>query len=173
MLTEFLNMELPDKCSVFLDENNLRPGGTFNEEIKRSLHRSRVIVPIFSTAYFRSEWCKAELDCVMRREFALGRRTQNKPIGLIFPVKLHDGKYYPKEVQNITYEDFSIFNHAAADSPFRQSQDYLEFRKLVRQFAINLVEPIMNTPPWDATFPELMDPGVQPDPIIIPQPRMF
>ena len=104
-------------------------------------------MPIFSTEYFRSPWCNAELDCVLERETLLGLRTQELPTGLIFPIKLYDGKFYPERVRNITYDDFSEFAHAAADSPFRNSPAYLDFRRRVRMFVLDLSEMILDAPP--------------------------
>jgi hypothetical protein len=175
VLREYLAVELPDECRVFLDGDDLRPGGTQTEELKRNLHRSRVMVPVFSTAYFRSKWCNAELECLMEREALLGRRTTQTPKGLIFPVKLFDGKFYPKRVSNITFADFSAFAHAAADSPFRSSPSYLDFRTRVREFVLDLSETLLNPPPWEERFPVMKEPTAFEDaaPELIPQPKMF
>lgn len=98
------------------------------------------------------------------------------PTGLIFPIKLYDGKYYPEKVKNITYDDFSEFAHAAADSPFRNSPSYLDFRRRVRDFVLNISGMILDGPQWDPRFPEMNIPLATqsvPEPVAIPQPKMF
>jgi hypothetical protein len=49
------------KKQIFID-HNLMPGDAFNDDLKRKVERSAVLVVLLSENYIKSEWCGQELQ---------------------------------------------------------------------------------------------------------------
>jgi hypothetical protein len=100
---------------IFRDELNTDAGSTWPLNIGQALGNSRVLVALWTKAYFHSEWCSRELATMMARERDEGLRTANDPDGLIVPVVLHDCEQLPPELEPIQYvpirECFNVRMH--------------------------------------------------------------
>jgi hypothetical protein len=146
-----LNEIAPNPVSVFCDFK-MAEGVNWPAELKRSVKRSRVLLTIWSADYFRSTWCMAEWQSFRQREALLGLFTAEHPQGLVYPVRYSDGDHYHAEAKlTQCRKDFSELNYP--DRVFTESVLYLEFDKLVRGMANELVMLLNDVPVWSETFP--------------------
>ena len=92
-LHAFVGVNFPS-FHVFFDEQ-IESGAAWSLELKRALLHSRVLLSVLSPQYFSSNWCVNEMSIFLEREQTLGLRTSSNPGGLIIPMQLHDGDFYP------------------------------------------------------------------------------
>jgi len=148
-----LNQVAPYNVSVFCDFK-MDDGVNWPEELKRRIHRSRLLLSIWSADYFRSTWCMAEWQSFRERETRLGLFSEEHPQGLVYPVRHSDGKYYHVDAkQTQCQKDFSELSYP--DDVFKLSVKYLEFDNLVRQMADDLALRLGSVPDWNNNFPIL------------------
>jgi hypothetical protein len=150
-LTQWLGSELPDAPRVFIDVEGIDTGDDWPARIRSALLGSCLLVAVWSPDYFRSHWCVAELHTMLARERALKLRTNADPRGLVFPIKFTDGQYFPADVSNIQFRDFS--NLAYTAPAFRDSPKYLDFQTEVRDFVQTLAQRLVDAPPWEPNWP--------------------
>ncbi|MDH4033272.1 MAG: toll/interleukin-1 receptor domain-containing protein, partial [candidate division Zixibacteria bacterium] len=87
--------ELGRELKEFVDRTGIHAGGSWPATLKRALATSRVLLPIWSVAYFKSPWCMNECSVMRHREKQLDLGTVVNVRGVIVPVRLFDGKHYP------------------------------------------------------------------------------
>ena len=137
--------------------------------LKRSLQRSGLLLAVWSTNYFRSEWCMAEWYSFREREQQLNLTTMHRPRGLVFPIR-YAGEDYPAEAMQTQWRyDFSNLNYP--DDEFRNTKVYLEFDDLIKKMSKELVRFVGELPPWNDNFPlvelpQLLPPAVMSRPVI-------
>ena len=93
------------------------------------------------------------------REQLLGLRTPERPWGLIFPVRYHDGKTFPEETRPFQMRDFRSFN--VPEAAFQDTRDYTDFVRAVQEFADELAERLAEVPPWQEGWPVVLPDVVQ------------
>jgi hypothetical protein len=153
-----------DEPRVFLD-SRLEPGTSWREELSGVLKRTRLLVPVYSGNYFRSEYCLWELESMLAREQLLGLRTPARPRGLIFPVRYSNG--VPQRLEAIQSKDLRDYN-----VPVRSYRDTTQFVDLVREiqsFARVLLAAIAAAPEWQDGWPIETPPVESSSPMRIPR----
>ena len=149
-----LELHLPNDLGrpvkIFSDREAIAPGAAWPETLKQALACSRSLVPVFSIQYFFSDWCMAECSVLLHREAKLSYRTVKNPNGLIFPVKLFDGKKYPSFADKIKPLDCTDFNVINPD--YKKTTQYNELQKLLKNWTPRLADSIDNAPPWGADW---------------------
>lgn len=107
-LEDALNLR---EVKIFIDIDEIKSGQAFDAKIKNALIHSKIMVSIFSPAYFLSEWCKKEFAIIDYRQRQCGYLTVENPNGLIVPIKIFDGEHFPEYVNEIfQITDFNKFS---------------------------------------------------------------
>ena len=138
------------KPEIFQDKK-IEPGMNWMAMLSQALLMSRCLVTIWSPEYFRSNWCEAELQAMLERERLLGRRTNQKPLGLIYPVLYAGADCLPSDVPAIQYKDMSNLNFPYP--VFKNTILYLDFVKQIQELCQELSVMIQSAPPWQAVWP--------------------
>ncbi len=94
----FLSDALNKKVEVFKDTNDILSGQEWNMKIREGLIHSKIMIPIFSPGYFRSEWCKKELAVMDYRQISCGYMSAANPDGIVVPMRVRDGEFFPGSV---------------------------------------------------------------------------
>lgn len=94
---------------IFIDDRDIHYGDAWPEKLKNALAKSRLLLCIWSPLYFAREWCLNELKVICYREKQLNLQTLENPCGLIIPIKIQDGEYFPKETSEKQCKDFSDY----------------------------------------------------------------
>lgn len=157
-LTARMNDIAPEPVRIFWDEQ-IDSGSHWPGELKRHLHKSGLLLAVWSADYFRSAWCMAEWQSFTEREKQLGITPGDAR--LVYPIRYSDGRNYHPEAQATQCRfDFSELNYP--DKEFRNVARYLDFDDLVRRMADDLVEKIELTPAWSDQFPIVEPPPLPP-----------
>lgn len=168
LLEQWLSESVPHEPRVFRDETTLETGTTWPLALQKALHRSRLLVAVFSPSYFRSPWCLAELESMRLREEHSGLRAPAQPQGLIYAVHFHDGEHFPESVHAIQHKDLRSWNQPAP--AFTQTPAYVDFGKEMQTVAGEIGALLPRVPEWRADWPSVVPPTA-PD-INAPLPRL-
>jgi hypothetical protein len=133
---------------VFVD-TSIGTGSVWPKALRDALLNSRLLVPVLSPSYWRSEWCVWEFESMRARQTALAASAGDDEPQLIFPARFSNG--VPTDVGDIQYCDFANYNLPAP--AFRQAPIYLDFLKLIQGFAEELVQAVAAAPPWEEGWP--------------------
>ena len=148
---EILKNALNRDVKIFVDKYDILSGAAWPERIKRALMHSKCLIPIWSPVYFSSEWCNYEYNAFHDREKRLGYRTTDNPGGLMVPVRIFDGEYFPDCAKRIQCFDCRDFLRTAYG--FKKTTDYTKFQGLLMKWIQrDLVECINNAPTWSDKF---------------------
>ncbi|HYU71172.1 MAG TPA: toll/interleukin-1 receptor domain-containing protein [Ktedonobacteraceae bacterium] len=149
----FLDHTPPDyNVSIFIDRDEIRTGESWSIGLKEALQLSRYLLPIWSPDYFRSDWCKAELHTMLKREEILGLRQGHNASGLIYPVVFRGANHIPSEYRNIMqYKDLSHWGNPW--SAFKDSPEFLLFSLEVEKICDDLWSYIQQAPHWQDNWP--------------------
>src|SRR6266536_3822986 len=138
--------------SIFIDREEIKTGESWSIDLREALRLSRYLLPIWSPDYFRSDWCKAELHTMLKREEMLGLRQGNNASGLIYPVVFKGAKYIPSEYTKIIqFKDLS--NWGNPWSAFKDSPEFSVLSSEVERICDDLWSKIQQAPPWQDTWP--------------------
>jgi esterase/lipase superfamily enzyme/MinD-like ATPase involved in chromosome partitioning or flagellar assembly len=91
----------PTAIPGFVDLD-IAPGTDWHQELERALHVSRVLVPIYSPAYFASESAGREFQAFLMRAVDASRQTDILPVIWVQPTQL------PPNAQHIAYNAVSL-----------------------------------------------------------------
>ncbi len=117
--------------SIFADDQ-IQTGARWEQVLKNKIARSSVMVCLLSASYFQSEWCRRELALMLEREQHCGIAGCGNNYGLVIPVRIGDGDYFPDLVRSIQFHDFE--NYADLDLP-RHSQRASDFNTAMKDLA--------------------------------------
>lgn len=166
MLQDYIHDQLGGKDTVF-DDQQLRDGAYFDEQLYEKLSESALLVPILTAAYFESEWCRREFAAMREREEHLGFRKNGDTRTLIIPIYLSGRRSFPERYRTMQCTDFWEYNNPdLAEGTVRRA----EFNDAIRRWSDELVHAWERTVPWqenfrtmrgEAFFPDL-DPTSQP-----------
>jgi len=135
---------------IFFDQQ-MEAGISWPNELAHALSHSRVLIPILSRAYFKSPWCKLELDLMLRREQLLGLRSRDHSRGLIVPFIIDDGDEFPQIVKDI--QGVKIHEYA---NPYirRSSSKYHKFTEDLRKWCVHVDSAYKLAPKFDPAWKE-------------------
>ena len=113
----WLGTELGAEARIFVDFD-IPAGNSWPQTLATDLCLSMVLVPLWTPAYFSSDWCLKELAHMLAREQQYGLRRE-RPEGLIVPLALHDGTKFPSLARTIEWVSLEECTglHMAEDSP--------------------------------------------------------
>jgi len=114
------------KIAVFKDESEIKCGSDWENLILNSLLQSRIMVPILSPSYFMSEWCRKEFQVFYYRQLKQGFMSEQNPFGLIVPVRINDGEFFPECVKRI--QSLDCRNHFRIGEGFKTTARYIELQ---------------------------------------------
>jgi hypothetical protein len=133
---------------IFIDEQ-IETGNSWPAYLARAHTHSRLLIPILSRDYFRSDWCRLELALFFHREELLGFRTATKPDGLTLPFIIDDGDSFPPEVRSIQGEKIHDFANPfmRPDSPRQE-----EFTDHLRRWCPRVERAMESAPNFDTKW---------------------
>jgi hypothetical protein len=150
-LRDCLVDELEYEPRIFLDKE-LDVGTRWPDEIARALHRSHLLLAVWSPSYFTSRWCLAEWRTMLLREQILGIGGSQDPMGLVYPIRFSDGDRFPAEARNVQQE-MSFKEWRLPYRQFAESPKYLDFHQAVVELAERLAPRFDHPPPWQPHWP--------------------
>lgn len=151
-LEGLLGEALPTPPRIFMDTREIETGQAWPLVLQEALKGSRCIVAVWSAEYFRSPWCVAELNSMLKREHLLGYRAGSHPDRrLVYPVLFSDGNHLPDYTQGIQYRDLRKW--AIPDPVFARSKKIIGFHEEMTKLAEELATLISQTPPWQDNWP--------------------
>lgn len=167
VLRDCLTDEISDEPKIFLDAQQ-EVGVRWPDNLARALHRSRLLVAVWSPPYFRSSWCLAEWHTMLQRERLLGIGGPADPMGLVYPVRYSDGDRFPEEARSVE-QQVSFTDWRYPYRQFSESLAYLEFHTAVVKMAEYLAGRLDNVPQWQADWPVVRPGSPEPSPAALPR----
>jgi FxsC-like protein len=109
-------VDTPDDNIRFFDREAIETGDVWYQALEEGLQTSNVFVPLYSVAYFKSEYCGKEYrafqDRVREYEKTLQAQTGTSPPRLIIPVLWGNPKeikeYLPQAISSIQFSDAEL-----------------------------------------------------------------
>lgn len=151
LVEQWLHESLPHEARVFRDEESIETGAAWPLALEQGLLRSRLLVPVFSPSYFRSQWCLAEFESMRARERVVGLRTPAQPNGLICPVVFHDGEHFPEAARALQSKDLRQWNQSG--NALRGTERYVGFVHEIQGLAGELATLLARAPDWRPDWP--------------------
>jgi hypothetical protein len=137
---------------VFFDEDGLKVGDQFNEELAFQLCRSACMVMFFSPLHFDvgHPYCALEYQAMLRlEEQRLGPAVENlRNKGLIFPVVFRGLECLPPEIS--ASRNYENFDHIVVESDFEQRDCQMRLKEIAGQIYLRYVA-LYNAGVFDAT----------------------
>lgn len=135
---------------IFIDRDGISTGDDWPLRLKQALCYSKCLVPLWCPSYFSSDWCLIECLTMKKREEENGLRSIENPSGLIFPLNVSDGDYFPNFAKKIQY--FDLRDYVLTGEGFKASLLYVEVQQKIKKFAKDVGKCIQNTPKWDSDW---------------------
>jgi hypothetical protein len=142
----YLESELNTRIRIFIDQSQIEQGDIWPARIKRALANSKCLIAVWSPNYFQSQWCMNEYKVMRYREKRLGYGTAENPSGLILPLKVFDGQYFPQDALDI--ECLDCRDYLRIGEGYRYTPRYIEFQDLLLRWATSAAHAIENAPRW-------------------------
>lgn len=165
-LRECLDDHLDKEPAIFVDEE-MEAGTRWPERLVRALGRTKLLLPVYSPQYFRSDWCVAEWHTMAARERILGLGSVERPQGLIYPVLFSDSENFPDYARSRSWWDFKDMNDP--DLVFQQTVEWVPFHRAVKKIAITLAGLLPRVPEWQPDWPVLTPNPLLPAPTRLPR----
>lgn len=151
-LKELLEKHLQEEMGripQFYIDTEMRAGVNWYDDIKEALLRSRCLLGVWSGPYFYRKYCLTEWRSMKEREKVVSGKSGS--CKLIYPVKFGDGDHFSDEANETQYDDLS--NWAFIGPAFRNSPEFVEFEKRVKDVARSLWQIIKHAPEWEPGWP--------------------
>lgn len=84
---------------------------------------------------------------MLHRELQLGFRTVSKPSGLVAPINVFDGQFFPERARQIQWLDCQRF--WVVGDGFSKTERYVEFQDVLRSWAVDVAGMIQSAPAWE------------------------
>ncbi|GAK52876.1 hypothetical protein U14_04133 [Candidatus Moduliflexus flocculans] len=147
-LQGYLDNALNKAAQVFYDIDGISAGEDYPARLKQALARSKCLIAIWSPLDFRSSWCQYECNVIRYREQQLQYRTLENPNGLIFPVVVHDGEYFPDYAKRTQF--FDCREYARVGSGFKKTKGYAKFQTEMIDWTTKVADGLHKAPEWIA-----------------------
>lgn len=144
------SLPLDHQANLFVDWQ-IETGSEWPARLRQALSASRCLLAIWSPEYFRSSWCLAEWQTFRARERLHDFRSENNPLGLVYPVCFADGEHFPSEAKRTQYRDLRKWN--IPYSSFRETADIVDLDREVQALTVELAAMIKRAPTWQADWP--------------------
>jgi hypothetical protein len=151
-LRSFVSNAVGRPVSIFQDRTGIKAGQSWPLVLQSALGHARCLVPVWNPLYFHSDWCRRECAVMLHRERRMKYRTPANPCGLVVPVNVFDGEFFPPAVQPIQMSDFQ--QYWIAGSGFRASLLYVDFQVHMKEFAKEVAAALSGAPTWQPSFVE-------------------
>lgn len=145
-------------AKIFIDYDGIETGQKWPSELRRALHRSRVLVPVWDPMYFHSDWCCSEWRTFVRREAIVTGR-------LIAPLRFHDGEHFPEEARNTQWTDVAPYSNTLP--AFWATERALELETLLGSFATTVAGMVNAAPEHSDDWPFVEEKGAALAPIAL------
>jgi len=140
------------RVEIFFDQSEIEGGDAWKMKLKRALACSKCLVPILMPSYFHSEWCTTEFAIIHNRQKKLGYNTIENPSGLIVPIQVNDGKYFPECVNEL--EMWKFHSYFKKGTYFEETQRFYEFQDRLDDLVQNIANILDNIPNWKTEWLE-------------------
>jgi hypothetical protein len=144
LVSEALNKD----AAIFMDTQDIRGGMFWEQKIKQALAHSRIMVSILTPRYFQSEWCMREFTVMLYRQGQV--QLENSNTGLIVPLKIFDGEYFPKQASDIQILDCNDF--CRIGDAMKSSQIYIDLQSALVKWVVDVATAVVNAPEWDSDW---------------------
>jgi hypothetical protein len=156
LLQRWLGAALPQVPEIFVDER-MTSGTHWPSAISNALLRSKYMLAVWAPPYFASGWCMSEWQTMKEREARLGRGKAGAP-GLVRVIRFFDGDTFPEEAKAIQADNYTEYNKFPPGKSTLRSRRYLEFETKIQTLSEELAKQIVESPPWDASWPIMQTP---------------
>ena len=136
---------------IFSDRE-IETGVTWPPHLASAHARSKLLIPVLSRDYFKSDWCRLELALMHHREKFIEDRTCAKGRVLILPVIIDDGDSFPPEVQAMQSEKFHDFANPFMTTDGSSQERFAEHLK---QWCPRIERALETAPPYNPAWEEV------------------
>lgn len=143
LFVPYVEDALNRKITVFKYDSEIQGGSDWEHIILNSLLQSRIMVPILSPSYFMSEWCRKEFQVFHYRQIKQGFMTKQNPYGLIVPVRINDGDFFPNCVKKI--QSLDCRNYFRIGEGFKTTARYIELQDKLIVWANEVAQAIQKS----------------------------
>lgn len=131
-------LELELREGVFLDEERLKPGSRYNEQLARDICQSICWIVVYLPIYEKHPYCNREftaMEHLAEKRIKLLGNNVNPEFGMIIPIIFRGAEDLPSRIKN-NYQccDFSRFSTSSLD--VRQKNEY---EKQIREIAKSII----------------------------------
>ncbi len=137
---------------IFMDVQRIENGDAWKNTLRNALAHSRCVVAILTPSYFHSEWCTREFAVMMHRAQQNKLLTTASPGGLIAPVCVSDGEFFPAKVQGM--QSVQLHSYYMFSEAFPKTRKYLKFEEHLKKWLPDVVKIIDRAPNWDPEWLE-------------------
>jgi FxsC-like protein len=156
-LSEAVRMRLGldrDAAPAFFDQEGIETGDNWDDALAGALRQSRVLIPLYSPAYFKSEYCGKEWQCFqLRREAHAAQHGGGEPPAIMPVVWIPNGRdgftltpALPQRVHRVQYtwgKEDSDLNRKGLDQILRRRNTYNDlYEEFIADFAQRIADRI-------------------------------
>ncbi len=134
-----------ERPMIFVD-SQIQTGAHWEKVLKNKVARSQVMVALVCAAYFQREWCCREMALMMERERYCGLEGHDENYGLLIPVRLGDGLFFPDLIKRVQYHDFE--DCAYLDIP-PGSEMSLRLESNIKKLATTVAKTLLQIPDYN------------------------
>ena len=87
---------------------------------------------------------------MLNREKQLGYRTLANPAGLVIPVNVFDGQFFPEIARDIEWLDLTAF--WIIGEGFSKTEKYVQFQDRLRDWAPQVAQAVHRAPSWEESW---------------------
>lgn len=146
---------------IFIDTKQ-ETGVHWPQNIQKALKKTRILLAVWSPHFFRSQWCVAEWESMLKREEVIGMSVGENAGGLIYPILFSDGKHFPEKAKERQYKDISRWGFP--QKGFEETIEYIDFHRQVEDIAKELELQIEKVPAWQNDWPIIENPPIDEEP---------
>lgn len=136
--------------SIFVDIEGIKSGDAWPQRLHNALAHSKCLVPVFLPSYFHSLWCVKELAIMEARCRECGMWTIQNPGGLILPVCISDGEFFPETVKEI--QALPCHEYHRMGPGFKNLEPYNRFEGLIMEWTNQVARAIEQAPEWNSSW---------------------
>ena len=137
---------------IFVDKSELKNGLPLDDQLRGHLGRSKVLVPVWTSLYFRRQYCMNEWYSMMARQ----QVCNPPPPQLIYPVVwMGDGQNFPPPARDIArFRNLEEFSCLSSIKPNEAEPRLLtRFKQEMVDIAKDLLGLLGTVPAWRDDWP--------------------